>query len=94
MFVAYLNSNNSFNAFNKDILIKLTHFCPNDLSSIDLMILKSQLETYIMDVRSNTQFSSPKDIESLTELMTQSKKVILYLFLFKLLKLALFCPLS
>ena len=48
--VACLNSNNSFDAFNKDKLVRLSQFYSLEFSKVDLMALKNQLETYIIDV--------------------------------------------
>ncbi|XP_028553763.1 zinc finger MYM-type protein 1-like [Dendrobium catenatum] len=90
--IACLNPSNLFCAFNKEKLIKMANLYPSDFTPSDLMILDNQLETYIMDMRLDVQFSLLKDIGSLAEKMVQSRKEILYRLIFRLLKLALVLP--
>ncbi|KAJ9536195.1 hypothetical protein OSB04_un000634 [Centaurea solstitialis] len=46
--MAYLNSKNSFEAFNKGKLIRLARFYPNDFSEMELMVLEDQLGTNVL----------------------------------------------
>jgi hypothetical protein len=48
--VACLSLDDSFAAFNKDNILCLAQFYPNDFSTIQLMTLDNQLETYIIDM--------------------------------------------
>jgi len=64
-FVACLNSSNSFSAFNKEKLIDIACFYPNEFSIVDLMVLGDQLNTYIIDLCSNDEFSNIESIASL-----------------------------
>ncbi|KAI0516329.1 hypothetical protein KFK09_009001 [Dendrobium nobile] len=89
-----LNPNNKFHAFNKDKLIRMTQFYPADFSLLDQAVLENQLDTYIMDMRSDDQFTPLKDIGSLAEKMIQNKKDIIYPIVFKLLELALVLPVA
>jgi hypothetical protein len=43
--VTCLNSSDSFSAFNKEKLIHLTLFYPNEFSIVDLMVLGAQVDT-------------------------------------------------
>jgi hypothetical protein len=58
--IACLNFRNSFVAFDKEKLVRLAIFYPQDFSKIDLLALPQQLECYIENVRSNTSFSGIK----------------------------------
>jgi hypothetical protein len=49
--VTCLNPSNSFSTFNKEKLIRLAYFYPNEFSIVDLMVLGDQLDTYIIDIR-------------------------------------------
>ncbi|XP_028550284.1 uncharacterized protein LOC114579549 [Dendrobium catenatum] len=67
--IACLNPSDGFHAFNKDKLIQMTQLYPTDFSLVDRAVLENQLDTYIMDMRSDDQFTSLKDIGSLAEKM-------------------------
>ena len=51
--MACLNSCDSFVAFDKQKLSQLAQFYSQDFSPIELMVFRDQLETYIIDMRSN-----------------------------------------
>ncbi|KAM2898134.1 hypothetical protein COP2_007703 [Malus domestica] len=51
-----LNSADSFSAFDSQKLLRLAQFYPKDFSMNELAILKIQLETYIVDMRSSIEF--------------------------------------
>ncbi|XP_039116605.1 zinc finger MYM-type protein 1-like [Dioscorea cayenensis subsp. rotundata] len=85
---ACLNLSDSFSAFNKEKLIRLAHFYPLGFSAVDVMGLDSQLETYIIDMCSNPEFSGIKEIGQLTEKLVETKKNIVYPLVFLLAKLA------
>ncbi|CAN6676203.1 unnamed protein product [Malus baccata var. baccata] len=52
-----LNIADSFSAFDSQKLLRLAQFYPKDFSMNELVILKIQLETYILDMRSSIEFS-------------------------------------
>ncbi|KAH7690019.1 P-loop containing nucleoside triphosphate hydrolase protein [Dioscorea alata] len=64
---ACLSPSDSFSAFNKEKLIRFALFYPFEFLVVDVMGLDNQLETYIIDMRSNPEFSSIKEIGQLTE---------------------------
>ncbi|XP_073263612.1 uncharacterized protein [Populus alba] len=55
--VACLSPNDSFSTFNKEKLIRLALFYPSEFSIVDLMVLGDQLDTYIIDLRGDDEFS-------------------------------------
>ncbi|XP_052307415.1 uncharacterized protein LOC18096865 [Populus trichocarpa] len=67
--VAYLNPSDSFSAFNKEKLFHLALFYPSEFSIVDLMILGDQLDTYIIDLCGDYEFSGIEGIASLAEKM-------------------------
>ncbi|XP_073265011.1 uncharacterized protein [Populus alba] len=67
--VACLSPNDSFSTFNKEKLIRLALFYPSEFSIVDLMVLGDQLDTYIIDLRGDDEFSGIEGIASLAEKM-------------------------
>ena len=55
-----LNPTNLFSTFDKARLIEFAKFYPCEFSVINLVMLDNQLETYIIDMRNNVEFSSLK----------------------------------
>ncbi|KAH9686893.1 TTF-type domain-containing protein [Citrus sinensis] len=71
--------NTHFNEVNMELLLCLACLCPNDtFVAFDkdklLMALKTQLQTYIMDMRSSTEFAGLKGIGDLAKRMAETKK--------------------
>ncbi|KAF8388536.1 hypothetical protein HHK36_027211 [Tetracentron sinense] len=92
--MACLDPSDSFCAFDKQKLIRLAEFYPVEFSAIDLMALDNQLQTYIMDMRSNSEFSDVKGISGLAEKMVKTRKNILYPLIYLLVTLALILPVA
>jgi hypothetical protein len=89
-----LNPSNSFSAFDKAKLIRLAHFYPRDFSPHELEVLDDQLENYIIDMRSNIEFSALKGITDLAEKMVQRRKDETYPLVYLLLTLVLILPVA
>ncbi|CAN6557401.1 unnamed protein product [Malus baccata var. baccata] len=92
--VACLSPSNSFSAFDKEKLMRLAQFYPSDFSKHDLELLKEQLENYIWDMTSNSEFADLKGISDLAQKMVGSKKDHTYLLVYLLLTLALILPVA
>jgi hypothetical protein len=71
--VVCLNPSDSFSAFNKEKLIRLALFYPSEFSIMDLMILGDQLDTYIINLCGDDEFSGIEGIASLVEKMVKTK---------------------
>ncbi|PIA48741.1 hypothetical protein AQUCO_01400955v1 [Aquilegia coerulea] len=82
-----LNPNNSFSAFDVEKLIRLAEFYPDDFSEQERMVLRNQLETYEIDMKSNNTFASLKEISSLATTMVERGKDITYDLVYRLIKL-------
>ena len=92
--IACLNPRHSFFAFDKEKLIQLAQFYPLEFSSTQLLALDSQLENFILDVRSDDQFSDLNGIGALFQKLVETRKNIVYPLVFLLLKLALVLPVA
>ena len=65
LYVACLCPNDSFTTFDKQKLLRLGEFYPNDFFPVDLVALETQLDVYIMNVSSDNNFSKLKGIGEL-----------------------------
>lgn len=89
-----LSPNDAFAAFDKKKLIRLAQFYPSDFSSVELMMLGNQLDTYIFYMRSDNEFLMLNGITVLAEKFVQTKKHMVYPLIYLLIKLALILPVS
>jgi len=92
--VACLNPSDSFSAFNKEKLFRLALFYPSEFSIVDLMVLGDQLDTYIIDLYSDDEFSGIEGITSLAEKMVKTKKNLIFPLVYMLIKLSLLLPVA
>ena len=91
--VACLNPSDFFSAFKKEKLIRLAFFFyRNKFAIVDLMVLGDQLDAYIIDLRSDDEFSNIEGIASLVEKMIKTKKNLIFLLVYMLIKLSLLLP--
>ncbi|KAL6501343.1 hypothetical protein OROHE_024990 [Orobanche hederae] len=89
-----LNPSNSFLAFDKSKLIRLAQFYPNDYSEMEIMILDDQLETYILDMQTSSDFSNLNGIGVLARKMVETKRDKVFPLVYMLIKLALTLPIA
>ncbi|KAI5334374.1 hypothetical protein L3X38_024507 [Prunus dulcis] len=92
--LACLSPNDSFSSFDKQKLIWLAQIYPNDFSTEELKVLKDQLQTYIDDMHSNTNFSGLQGIATLAKKLVETKKDKPYPLVYLLIKLALTLPVA
>ncbi|XP_050906241.1 uncharacterized protein LOC127119919 isoform X2 [Lathyrus oleraceus] len=92
--MACLSPINKFSAFDKTRVMEFASFYPHEFSPTDLMMLDSELETYIIDVRCDADFASLKEINDLSEKLVKTRKHIVYPLVYLLLKLALILPVA
>jgi len=91
--VACLNPRDFFSAFKKEKLIRLAFFFyHNKFAIVDLMVLGDQLDAYIIDLRSDDEFSNIEGIANLVEKMIKTKKNLIFLLVYMLIKLSLLLP--
>ena len=79
-----------YSAYNKQKLIRLTQFHPEDFSPIQLL----KLETYIFDVRSNEEFVELKRLGDLAKKMVEIKNDKVYQLVYLLVTLVLVLPVA
>ncbi|XP_019190531.1 PREDICTED: uncharacterized protein LOC109184991 [Ipomoea nil] len=92
--VACFYPKNSFARFDKDKLVRLAQFYPNDFSSIELQVLDTQLQTYFIDVTSDPAFSTLDGIDELAQKMVETGRHLDYTLVYLLLKLSLILPVA
>ncbi|KAH9754760.1 TTF-type domain-containing protein [Citrus sinensis] len=81
-------------AFDKQKLLRLTEFYPNDFFPVDLVALETQLDVYIMDVSFDNNFSGIKGIGELARKLVETKKDQLYSLVYLLVTLPLILPVA
>ncbi|GAV71353.1 Dimer_Tnp_hAT domain-containing protein [Cephalotus follicularis] len=92
--MACLDPSNVFSAFDKQKLIRLAKFYPSDFSPVELMVLESQLGTYILDVCSRAELSNVMGIGELAIKLVKLKMDDTYPLVYLLVKLALLLPVA
>ena len=78
-----LNLSDSFAFYDKERLIKLAKFYPQDFTSTNLVQLFLQLNIFIVDVCNDTRFRKAKNLRSLSlsNLLRQINTIALNLFI-------------
>jgi hypothetical protein len=71
-----LNSINSFQFFDNDMLIKLTSFYPSEFENINIATLDYQLDTYILDVQLDNRFHDVRNLNELSKKIVETKKMV------------------
>ncbi|PNT73572.1 hypothetical protein BRADI_2g60463v3, partial [Brachypodium distachyon] len=92
--IACLDPKNSFANFDQEKLLELAMIYASDFSEYDCVVLKTQLETFIVDVRSDEDFSSCNDLGNLALKMVQSDRHTCYPLVYRLIELALILPVA
>ncbi|KAL5582890.1 hypothetical protein UlMin_015332 [Ulmus minor] len=84
--------NDSFAAFDKKRLIHFAEYYPKDFSTIELLVLSDQLETYIADMLSSNVFLELKSIGDLAQTLVQTRRNDVYPLVYRLVTLSLLLP--
>ena len=71
IYMSSFNPKDSFAAFDKENLMKLTKFYPKDFSVTELRRLSYQLGKFIIDVHGDERFRKVKNIAELSVLLKQ-----------------------
>ena len=74
--------------------MRLAQFYPNDISSVELIRLKFQVETFIDDMRKDERFKSVNHLGELSTMLVETKKHLVYDLVYLLLKLILILPVA
>ncbi|CAN1850154.1 Zinc finger MYM-type protein 1 [Linum perenne] len=92
--MACLSPKNSFGVFNKEKLMRMASFYPDEFSSIQMRLLGHQLDSYIFDVPSDERFQELKGIDHLAKKMVETEKHNVYPLVYLLIKLTLILPVA
>ncbi|XP_074556811.1 uncharacterized protein LOC141812699 [Curcuma longa] len=92
--IACLDPKDSFSQFDIGKLLHLAKLYPEDFSLTDHIILENQLETYILNVREEDEFSMIEDLESLAKKMVETGKNTVFSLVYRLIELALVLPVT
>ncbi|KAI5324306.1 hypothetical protein L3X38_033379 [Prunus dulcis] len=92
--LASLSPNDSFVAFDKQKLLRLAQFYPQDFSDGDLLALDDQLELYIHYVSSSSDFSDLHGIGDLAKKKVETRMHRAFNYVYLLITLALVLPVA
>jgi hypothetical protein len=92
--IACLDPRNSFSNFDGDKLIELAKLYDADFSTYDCIVLKDQLEIFIIDMRAHLDFLSCNDLGDLAVRMVQSDRQVVFPLIYRLIELALILPVA
>jgi hypothetical protein len=89
-----LSPSDLFCHFDKEKLMQLAKFYPDDFNHKDMVTLEHELALYIDNLLHDTRFASLDSIGDLAKLMIDTRKHLSYPLVFRLLKLALTLPVA
>ena len=92
--MAAFNPSNSFASYDAQKIMRLAQFYPNDISSVELIRLEFQLETFIDDMRKDDRFKCVNHLGELSTMLVETKKHLVYDLVYLLLKLILILPVA
>ncbi|XP_074292888.1 uncharacterized protein LOC141619769 [Silene latifolia] len=92
--MACLSPENVFASFNKLKLVNLTEFYPKDFTTVDIMRLGDQLDIYYRDMKNDSSFHNLKNLGELSVKLVETRKHIVYNWVYLLIKLALILPVA
>ncbi|PIN10619.1 hypothetical protein CDL12_16785 [Handroanthus impetiginosus] len=92
--VICLSPRDSLSSFDKKKLVQLAKLYPRDFSFVELLALDAQLENYILDMRSDSDFDELTTIGELSKKLIKKRKHIVYPLVYLLVNLALILPVA
>ncbi|KAL7132312.1 hypothetical protein ABFS83_12G065000 [Erythranthe nasuta] len=87
--ITCLDPSDSFSHFDKDKLLRLVEFYPQDFTELDKCKLNDQLDTYIVDMRSSSELQGLGGISDLARKMVETRRNKVYPLVYMILTLAL-----
>ena len=75
-------------------MVRLAELYPKEFSSVELLVLHDQLDTYIVDMRSSNDFAKLNGISDLAKKMVETGRNKVYPLVYLLLTLALILPVA
>jgi hypothetical protein len=93
--IACLDPKNSFANFDEDKLVELAEIYAGDFSIYEIsFVLRNQLETFIADVRGDSDFVSCHDLGNLAVKMVQTGRHTVFPLVYRLIELAFILPVA
>ena len=92
--MAALSPRASFAMFNKQSLVKLCDFYPNDFNAIERANIVGEIDLYIRHVREDERFANLNGIDELARVMVETTRHLTFPLVHRLLKLALTLPVA
>lgn len=89
-----LNPSNSFAMFNVDKLVRLAEIYEADFTISDRLMLRSQLQIFILNIGRSEKFHGCSDISKLSQLMVETKKDKTFPLVYRLIELTLILPVA
>ncbi|KQK16895.2 hypothetical protein BRADI_1g31303v3 [Brachypodium distachyon] len=89
-----LNPSNSFAMFNVDKLVRLAEIYEADFTISNRLMLRSQLQIFILNIRRSEKFHGCSDISKLSQLMVETKKDKTFPLVYRLIELTLILPVA
>ncbi|XP_050218045.1 uncharacterized protein LOC126668874 [Mercurialis annua] len=93
-YISCLDPRDSFSRFDQHSLICLAELYSDDFSAIDLQFLREDLDTYICEVRTSSDFTSCEDLSVLAIKMVQTGRHLVFPLVYRLIELALILPVA
>ncbi|XP_056688187.1 uncharacterized protein [Spinacia oleracea] len=88
------NPANRFASFDKENLIQLAKFYPNEFPSSEMIIFDHSLDNFIVDIRSDERFWNVKNLSELSMKLVETEKDGTHDRVYLLLKLVLILPVA
>ena len=92
--MSYLDPRNSFSKFDVDKLLQLAKIYADDFSIGDRILLRTQLQNYILNVRRSVEFRGCRDLARLAEKMVETGKGKTFSLVYRLIELTLILPVA
>jgi len=92
--MACLSPKGNFSSFDKEKILKLASFYPEEFSSVDVMTLELQLDVFMDNMLSDERFCGLQDLNSLSMMLVETKRHENFPLVYLLIKLMLILPIA
>ncbi|XP_021765932.1 zinc finger MYM-type protein 1-like [Chenopodium quinoa] len=92
--MACLSPKDNFSSFDKDKVLKLSSFYPEEFLSFDLMALECQLDIFMENMLNDDRFQGLNDLNSLSMMLVKTNKHKTFPLIHLLIKLMLILPVA
>ena len=89
-----LNPANNFSKFNVEKLIRLAEIYAEDFTQAERLLLRTQLPTFLTNIRRSDEFDGCSDVSTLARLMVQTTKHRTFQLVYRLIELTLILPVA